>query len=492
MTSVTRQPANQLSLAQSLAYAAPVLPIFFLLGPLGVLQGIYAKYFGLPLSAMAAVLLIARLFDAVTDPAIGYWSDHYQRRTGSRKPFVLCGGVLFVLSSYFLYVPPNEVTVYYFLGWYMAYYLSWTLFEIPHIAWGTEIAANSQEKTRVFSFRTFGNLLGQLLFYAIPLLPFFTTDEFTPQTMKWSVLIAGILMVPLLYGCIFHTPKGVVTASPSSSGKEKDYLQIIFVSLWCNKPFLLFLVIYTFSSVGLGMWFTLIFIFVDAYLGLGDKYALVFILSLTTSTLTCFVWNKLTAHFGKKLIWCLGVVFSTLGVFSTSFLTAGESGYLSFLAVKICISLGFASFSILAPSVLGDIIDYGTWQSGVNRAGTYFSVYSLVSKASLALGAGLALAMAGWYGFDPAGSVHSAEAVFGLRLSIAYVPGMLLTASLVFIALFPLDAHWCSIIRRRLEARTAYTGLKKATQGRSTVEGATSNNPRVFISPDKNLDSLKT
>ena len=91
----TRQPLHHL------AYAAPVCGIYFLMGSLGLLQGIYAKYFGMPLSTIALVLFVSRLFDAISDPIIGYWSDRVYACTGSRKPFVVCGVLLFIISSIF-------------------------------------------------------------------------------------------------------------------------------------------------------------------------------------------------------------------------------------------------------------------------------------------------------------------------------------------------------------------------------------------------------
>ena len=70
------------------AYALPVITMLWLHAPLVIIQGIYAKYYGLSLTTIAAIVLLGRFFDAVTDPLIGYYSDRYRRRTGTRKPFV--------------------------------------------------------------------------------------------------------------------------------------------------------------------------------------------------------------------------------------------------------------------------------------------------------------------------------------------------------------------------------------------------------------------
>ena len=87
------ESSNRLKLKEEVAYALPAVAISFLMGPIGIVQGIYAKYFGLELTTIAAVLLVARLFDGITDPIVGYWSDRSYAKGGSRKLFVVSGSV---------------------------------------------------------------------------------------------------------------------------------------------------------------------------------------------------------------------------------------------------------------------------------------------------------------------------------------------------------------------------------------------------------------
>ena len=87
---------------QSIFYASPVIGVNVFSGALTVIAGIYAKYYGLSLTSIATAMLIARLFDAISDPIIGYYSDALYLRTGSRKPFLLMGAFALIFCSYFL------------------------------------------------------------------------------------------------------------------------------------------------------------------------------------------------------------------------------------------------------------------------------------------------------------------------------------------------------------------------------------------------------
>lgn len=455
-----------MGLGQTFAYAAPAIAVAFLYGPVHLVQGIYAKYFGLALSTIAGIVLVARLFDAITDPLIGYLSDRYYQRVGGRKPFVVLGCLLLVVSSYFLYVPfdtdtvgtSTNVSATYFLIWFLAFYFAWTLFEIPHLAWASELAPHSMAKNKVYCIRVLAVFIGHLAFYAVPLLPVFATNEFTPKTLEWSVVIAGVLMLPLLYFCTKSVPNNGVecsgaTCQPCNKGVEKEGVAVLLPIILGNKPFLLFLMAFLFAGVGVGMWFALVFIYVDVYLKQGDQLALIYLLSLSVSMVTLAAWYKLAVVFGKKLAWGLGVILTALGIAGTGLLNPGETNFSTLAVVMILIYTGFASITMLAPSLLADINDYGTWKFGVDRTATYFSLYTLITKANVALGGALGLAIAGWYGFDAAAQNHSEENIRGLHLAIAYLPALITLIAVVFIALISINTPRHAIIQHRLNSR---------------------------------------
>jgi glycoside/pentoside/hexuronide:cation symporter, GPH family len=462
---------------QAVAYGSPLLSLSFLMGPITVLQGIYAKHFGLALTSIATVLLIARVFDAVSDPVIGYCADRYQASRGNRKPFVITGAVLFTISSWFLYVPfgfdpeqgNSSVSVGYFLVWFLAFYLGYTLFEIPHIAWGGELACDAQEKNRVYSIRAFCGLLGTLLFFMMPLLPWFDTSEFTPQTLKWSVLVAGSLMLPLLYFCLTHAPTKSMPLSVDVCHRgpvQKETPRIVLRALFTNKPLLILTGAYICSGFGSGMYFTLLFIFVDVFLDLGQHFALVYAISFSLSIGSLKLWLVLANRWGKQTTWITGMFLVIIGTLGIGLLSPEHTGWPELLVCMALISSGYTTFGVMVPSLLSDIVDYGTWKFGTDRAATYFSLYFFINKAVAAFGGALVLAIVGWAGFDLTATSHNNEVVVGLRLGIAWIPTFFILLSIAFIARIPITARRHAIIRRQLDSRSK--GASRGAEAMST------------------------
>ena len=455
---------------RSLAYSLPVLCTTFLVTPVwSALPGIYAKYFGLSLSVIASVMLMGRLFDAASDPVVGYLSDRYRVRTGTRKPFMVMGGLLFIISGYFLYVPPKDVGVIYFLAWSLAFYLSWTAFQIPHLTWGGELTRDATEKSKIYSFRAGAVYMGLLLFYAVPLLPVFDNTDITPETLKWSAIGTALFLPPLLYLCMKWVPNGFAAdkvdglPSPDSCSEETPSPRALLNILLNNKPFLIFLGAYIFFGTSIGMWYGLIFIYVDAYLGMGSQFAPVFMLSFAVSIPLIPVWYKVSACLGKKKAWIIATGFFIVACLYTACLNPGETQFVGLLVLKIITDIGFVCLEIIPPSMLSDIVDYSTWKFRVERRGTYFSVYVFVTKTTLALGAALGLAIAGIYGFDPAASSFIEEGVFGLKLAIAWLPAGIMLMSLAFILLTPITARHHQMISKRLQTNEGRAQNKSAT-----------------------------
>ena len=444
---------GQSKIVTSIQYALPRIAIISLYAPINIVQGVYSKYYAISLTSIALTILLIRLFDAFTDPLIGYLADRSMAKNGTRKPYLVTGGLILGLSGYCLYSPPVDPSIWYLGIWFAIFYIGFTLFEIPHLAWGGEISSDAHQKTQIFFIRAVTSVLGTGLFYAIPLLPFWSGSEITPATLKFSAILSCGLLIPLLYICLRNVPSGnyqnnsnQIVASANYPKNFGDRLSFLLK----NKPLLIFLGAFVFSGCGLGMWFGLLYIFVDPYLGMGDLFAQVYLISLVCNLFSPIFWERISKYIGKKRTWIAALLLALVSFFLSYALNPTNADYGSLLTLLIISSAAVICIEAVSQSMLSDIVDYSTLKYGEAKGATYFSLYIFIYKAVFALGGALGLAIAGWYGFDPSNTFHEVTAVKGLKLSMALIPSIFVVIGIAVVLFSPISEQKHSVIHRRL------------------------------------------
>ena len=483
--------------SRDLYYAMPRIASVSLIIPITLVQGIYAKYYGMELTTIAGIILFVRLLDVITDPVIGYLSDRYKTKRGTRKPFIILGAIILIVSGYFLYTPPDNVGATYFAFWFTFIFFGNTLFEVSHMAWGGEISRNTYEKTQTYNLRAASGYLGLVLFYGIPLLPIWTTSEITPDSLHFSAIVSALLMLPLLYLCIKRVPNGSCYNREYKEDSKNEVNQIAVqhlnkplriktktlidtvTSVIHNKPLILFLAAFLFTGIALGMWFGLLFLFVDAYLGKGEFFSEIYLITCIFGVASTWIWIQVANRIGKKNTWLVAMIFGITCFVYTSFLGPDNSGYWSLLILLIVKTLCFVCVESMPQSMLSDIVDYATLKFRIYQGGTYFSLFLFIYKGAFTIGTALGLAIAGWYGFDPSGANHS-NGIAGLRLAMTWIPIGFASLAIVFIVLSPITEQRHRIIRRRLDALEARTQRQnQEKQYRSDSIGPS--NPQVIF-----------
>jgi Na+/melibiose symporter-like transporter len=353
-------------------------------------------------------------------------------------------------------VPPEDVGVAYFMLWTLLFYLSVTLLTIPMNAWGSEIGSNSVQRTTLFTAMMFVAQIGGVLFYLVPFLPMFTTTEITPETLKISVLVGAVLILPGLYCALKFLPDGPAPLEEIHSLKDKpkdNVFQILLIAVKHNKPFQIFMAAYMCSGLGLGMCGALLFIYIDAYLGEGAIFAQLSILGLAGGLLLTPLAYKVVIIVGKKTAWLISSLITLAAIFYLGLLSPGHDAYMGLVVFYIILTFGGVSLGVIAMPMFSETVDYALLNDKTERRAAYFSVFSMMVKANAALGMAIGLAVAGGLGFDASATSHDAQSGFAIHMAVSWLPVALGSLGLFFIWKFPLDERRSAIIYRRLAGR---------------------------------------
>lgn len=435
------------------AYAAPVMGSYFFYVPMwSILPGIYAKYFGLTLTSVAAVVLTVRVFDGVSDLTVGYLSDRRRSAGGSRKPWVIVGGVGTIAACCLLFLPPRPVTAEYYLIASLAYFIAFATAEIPHLTWGSELTLNYQRRAFVYGVRNVLAKTGIAAFYALPLLPVFASHEYTPEVLGVALLVGSIITIAGLAAASWLAPAGIAVAT-----RRTDTMRLLLNSVFRSRPLLLFYAAEACSAISYGAWYGLLYVYLDSYVRIGSKIAIALLIATVVATLTTPWWLKLIRRTSKSTAWATGLALFCLQPLSTLYMSPGDPWWIA-LGALLLASLCFTANDVAAVAVMGDIIDYGKLKFNADRGATYFAVVNLIWKFGLGLGGGLSLGLAGWFGFRAADALHSGASVWGLKLGFVILPEFFALAALLLVLRTPINSRRHQIIQRRIESRLLRNG----------------------------------
>jgi GPH family glycoside/pentoside/hexuronide:cation symporter len=451
MTSVAPgRPAAKLSPWTLLCYSAPGVPAAITLYAAGVIvPGFYGAYGGVSAAAVGLVLLATRLADVVFDFGAGALSDMTRTPIGRRKPWLILGAGVLIGGFTLLMTPARGAGAGYFLWASLVFFMGWSLFSVPYDAWGSELAGDYETRSALFTWRAAAGYVGSLVFSLIPILPIFKTTEYSPQVLRFCALVAGGLML------VFAPLALIVAPKERKAPRAMIDLRGFASTFRRNRPLQIYVGSAVLNGLSDGVFTALVFIFQANYMGFGRQVWIILVTYISANFLALPVWMAVVRRIGKHRAWATGLALTALCYPPMAFL-APESR--SLVPMLVLVALAGATYSIAnvaSPAVLGDVADYETLRSGSGRTGTFFALQALINKFNVAVGAGAAFLIIGWFGFDPASAVHAPKAVFGLKFAHLYIPSLLKFGAIALIWRFPLDARGQSIIRRRLDRLAA-------------------------------------
>lgn len=439
--------------AGALIYVLPMVPVFMLHTPaLSLLPGMYGRFSAIDLGTIGFILMISRLFDGITDPLIGYYSDQIKRKTGSRKPLIILGAVLSAVGVYFWFRPGMDTGATYFLVSSILVYLGWTLIEIPHSAWMAELSRSYAERSRLSAYKVSGYRVGYVIFWVIPLLPLFATADVTPEVTAFISWIIIIMLALTITMCVVFTPDGPVV-------EQTDRIKVFKVISGFLKNRLLryYLSIHVTAKIASGMVAGLYYFFVVTYLAVGDKLSHIGLSLAIVGLVSIPLWGKVVIKIGKHRAIAVSTIFTILTIIAMGNIHPGAYAFMAMLIVYSFSSILSAGADIGLLALMADVADYGELKTGRNEAGNYYSVLTLFEKVGVGIGGGASLAIAGLFSFNPEGD-NSGLAMFGFYLAFLIIPGILYLVSAIAAWRFPLDERRHNIIVKRLKSRKLHKG----------------------------------
>ena len=394
---------------------------------------------GIAAASTAGLLFVAKLWDIVSNPLMGWISDRTHTRWGRRRPYLLLGGLVSGLAMVIFFTsaltPVSQSQVLLVIALALVG-TGYTMFNVPYMAMPSEIADDYHERTRMMSWRvTFigiGTLVG-------------ASAQFVAEQMGEGA--EGYARMGLFYGALIFFFMGLsFFATAGGKTRERDKKRVSFGeqlrTAVANKPFMALLAVKFVQLFGLFTSTAMSFFLVKFVLGKdkpGFWMVIFLVVSAIAQVLTVPWWRKLSQRIEKQKTFALAVVMFSLS--SLTWLVASPEETMWFFSFRAALKgIAAAGLILMAQSMLPDVIEYDYRVTGLRREGVFSGWYSFVEKVASAFAPSLLLLGYAWFGFQSKAPVQTQEAIDGIRYCAAFLPCLYFGLSLIPLAFYRLTA----------------------------------------------------
>ena len=434
----------------------------------GMVWTVFGFYLHVASSLIGIALMLNRLFDAVSDPFFGWWSDNVRTRWGRRRPFILVGSILAGICLPLLFAVPRDWTEMQYFWWMVGssalYITIVSCVMMPYNSLGYEMTPDYHERTSIFAVRGAVQKAPEVfMFFASAFVTWSVwrdaetgeIDYLRGAQVYTSVLGAIMVVVGIV---IFRKTKERYYEGVVAQHQEKTRVaETIWQSMQC-KPFRAILAMAFAYGMGTSMVGTLGFHCTVYFVCGGDQslgsqwnaYMGLMGMVMGLAGVPFFGW--VSREIGKRGAMKV-VQFAAIGVFaSTWWLYTPEVIWLQMFATGLIAFTG-AGFNMLDGSMMADVLDADELETGKRREGAFAACRSWILKVGMAAGIGASGMILQSTGFDSELPAQSAQTIFNIRFYLAAIPIVGLIIALLALYRFPLTSGRMAEIRRDLEAR---------------------------------------
>lgn len=429
---------NEVPLVSVVAYGAGDIANSMTFTTVGMfLLVYYTDVAGIPAAAAGTLLLLAGLFNALTDVFAGRIADrNHHRRLGKFRPFLLFGAAPLALCAVLFHIPPLDpggVLVYAYVS-YFAFCLAYSLVNVPYGALAGALTRDPRGRARLASARTMGGLATSA-FLGIVIAPQFE-DGADIQEVLTVLTVAFALIGTLLYAFT-----ALATREQLSHSAPRLPLREARAILAGNSPLLVLCVSSLLFMTSNVVTNTAKLFYLRDVFGRLDLFPVLAGAQVVTTLAVALATPRLVHRLGKRSVYIAGGLVGTAGGVMV-FGAPNEMVWLALAGMFLSLT-GAAAVSILMWALVADTVEYGEWKTGHRTDGSNYSLLASTRKVGMALGGGLAAFALAWGGYESGAAEQSATAELGIRVAAGLAPAVILLLAVGVMRWYRLtdDAH---------------------------------------------------
>ena len=364
----------------------------------------FTNIFGLTVADTATLMLVARLFDVVTDPIMGAIADRTQSRWGTYRPWLIFGAIpLGIVFALLLYTPdfgPAGKRIYAY-SMYLLMMVVYTAVNVPYGSLLGVMTDDDNEKNKFSSYRMVGAYaMGFIMLFSFPYLQRMVGGEPKHQYAVLGVILGGVAALGTL-AC------GLLTKERLKPVRAEKFSFKPFADLFRNKPWVILTLIGICTNFFNGFRYA-VAAYLMEYCLHGDVTVMGLVINYTVFMMfgeaTCMVFGGLSPWFTKKVgskkkAFAWAAIICAVSSILFFFIPMDPAWIWVMVANVIITSIGIGFYSPLLWSMYADVADYATEKNGTSSTGLIFSSGTMSQKFGSAISGALVAALLGLSGF---------------------------------------------------------------------------------------------
>lgn len=364
-------------------------------------------------AAASTIMLISKIWDAITDPIMGYISDNTRSKFGRRKPYMFIGGISLIIALFLLFAPIREWGITDQAGliaWMLIFYMVWntcsTCSQVPYTSMASDISPSFKERNNANTIKVVFVAAASGIAYLVPLLLLNAMQDVDNPTLSptafWLIMasVFGLLFGGGLVICAFGTKERIKPAPHEAKVKFnfKEFLKG-YITPYKNKSYAWHIGMYVSAFTCMDMLSALAAYYADhvwrnTIVDLGFmtmEFSSMFVVApLMVAAVIAFPLVRwVMDKKGKGFAFRMGLPFYIIGGILIAVLDPEWCPPLVIPFVAFIMGFGFGGAQMIPWMIFPDTLDVCELATGERPTGNYSGMMTLIRKVAGALGVGL-------------------------------------------------------------------------------------------------------
>ncbi|PIE98328.1 MAG: MFS transporter [Treponema sp.] len=388
-------------------------------------------------SLAGIVVMVAKVWDAVTDPIVGYLSDKTYTRWGRRRPYILFGAVPFGFFVWLFFTNPNftdqNLLFIYMLILLCLVNTAMTVVNIPYSSLTPELTEDYDERSSLNTYRFvlagFGTIIGAVVVSAIK-------NNFADDSLGFSVsgAVMGAIITISSLVTFFSVREKKLRKNVLPKEKQKGFKET-YAFVFKNKAFMILLIAFT-CHLMIATFLQGIMIYYLKYIHnesdttmIMSVFLIVIILSVPLSTL-------ISKKIGKRAVYQIG--FAEAAILCVIIFFVGHRTSLTVLTYLMgVLGIGIGFMYATPWSMIPDTIEWDVLKTGVRSEGSYYGIWTFMSKFGQAIAIGITGVILDIAGYVP-DTVQSNNVILAIRSIAGIIPAVIAIITIILLFKYPI------------------------------------------------------